>query len=379
MAKNIRIAFLAKRESVHTEKWISYFAEKGYDVHLITLTSHFNSFTSARVKPIKGVKIHELKHFGRLTTNIAYPLMILKIWKAIKKISPDILHAHYVLHYGSYGAFIWFKPFVITVWGSDILIDPYKSMMNRFFVNHALKKADLITCDAKHMMRALKQMGVIPEKISLIHFGVDTKKFSPRKKSEKLRVELGINESLAVISLRNLEPLYDVESLIRSVPLVLKKVPESRFVIAGRGSEETKLKELTISLGVSDNVMFVGFIQNEEIPEWLNTMDVCVSTSLSDAGIAASTAEAMACGLPVIVTDVADNKKWVEDGVNGFLVPIKDPKSLAEKIIYLLENDDIRKKFGKISRKIIEERNNYYKEMEKMEAIYEELVRRHEK
>ncbi len=108
-------------------------------------------------------------------------------------------------------------------------------------------------------------------------------------------------------------------------------------------------------------------------------MDVYVSTSLSDAGIDASTAEAMACGLPVVVTDVADNKKWVDNGVNGFVVPVKDPKSLAEKIIYLLQNEDIRKKFGKINRKIIEERNNYYKEMKKMEDIYKELIRRHEK
>jgi len=108
-------------------------------------------------------------------------------------------------------------------------------------------------------------------------------------------------------------------------------------------------------------------------------VDVYVSTSLSDAGIAASTAEAMACRLPVVVTDVADNKKWVDNGVNGFVVPIKDPKSLAEKIIYLLQNENIRKKFGKINRKIIEEKNNYYKEMKKMEDIYKRLTRRHEK
>jgi len=182
-----------------------------------------------------------------------------------------------------------------------------------------------------------------------------------------------------VISLRNLDPIYDVESLIRSVPWVLKEVPESKFLIAGKGSEEKRLRELAKSLGVSDNVKFVGFIPNKELPAYLNTVDVCVSTSLSDAGIAASTAEAMACGLAVIVTDVADNRKWVEDGVNGFVVPIKDPKSLAEKIIYLLRNEDIRNQFGKINRKIIEERNNYYKEMEKMEEVYKELIQRHGK
>jgi glycosyltransferase involved in cell wall biosynthesis len=223
------------------------------------------------------------------------------------------------------------------------------------------------------------RLGAASEKISLIYFGIDTRKFTPGQKSETLRTKLGIYDSPVVVSLRNLEPLYDVESLIRSVPLVLKEVPESKFVIAGKGSEENRLRELVKSLGVSDSVRFVGFIPNDELPQYLTTMDVYVSTSLSDAGIAASTAEAMACGLPVMVTDVADNRKWVEDGVNGFVVPIKDPKSLAEKIICLFKNENIRKKFGKINRKIIEERNDYYKEMEKMEDVYKELVKRHEK
>jgi glycosyltransferase involved in cell wall biosynthesis len=125
-------------------------------------------------------------------------------------------------------------------------------------------------------------------------------------------------------------------------------------------------------------VKFIGFIQNDKLPEYLNSMDVYVSTSLSDAGIAASTAEAMACGLPVIVTDVADNRVWVEDGVNGFVIPVKDPKLLAERVIHLLKNEDIRRRFGNISRKVIEERNNYYKEMAKMEEIYKKLVEEYE-
>jgi glycosyltransferase involved in cell wall biosynthesis len=85
----------------------------------------------------------------------------------------------------------------------------------------------------------------------------------------------------------------------------------------------------------------------------------------------------MACGLPVVITDFGDNRKWVEDGVSGFIVPLKDPESLAEKIIYLLKNEDVRKEFGTRNRKIIEERNNYYKEMEKMENIYIELIKRY--
>jgi len=377
MGKNIRIAFLADGESVHTKKWVGYFAEKGYDVHLITFATYHGA--RSRVKPINGVKIHELRHFGRFTTNFAFPLMIWKTWKVVKEISPDILHAHYVLHYGSFGALTGFEPFVVTAWGSDILIGPRESAMKRYLVSYTLKKANLITCDGEHIMELIERMGVISEKIRLIHFGVDTTKFSLAQKSEKLRAELGIYDLPTAISLRNLEPLYDVESLIKSVPLVLKEIPESQFVIAGRGSEERRLRGLAKSLGVSKSVKFVGFIPNDELPRYLTSMDVYVSTSLSDAGIAASTAEAMACGLPVIITDFGDNRKWVKDGVNGFVIPLRDPDSLAEKIVYLLKNENVRATFGKINRKIIEEKNNYYKEMKKVESVYEELAEMHTK
>ena len=361
----MKICYLANGQSVHVQKWIKYFADRNHEVHLAT----FNE-----PEQIEGVKVRKLRY----SSKFAYPFRIAAVKSAVKEIDPDILHAHYVSHYGVYGALTGFKPFVVTAWGSDVLIEA-SSIIKQPLVRYALKRADLITCDAGHMQKAMIRLGADSDKINLVGFGIDTGKFSPGQKSETLRAKLEIYNSPVVISLRTLEPLYDVESLIRSVPLVLKEIPETKFLIAGKGSEERRLKKLAASLGVSESVKFMGFIPNDELPEYLTTSDVYVSTSPCDAGIAASTAEAMACGLPVIVTDVAENKKWVEDGVNGFLIPVKDPKSLAEKTVYLLKNEDINKNFGKCNRKIIVERNNYYKEMEKMEYLYKKLVQRYEK
>jgi glycosyltransferase involved in cell wall biosynthesis len=370
----VRICYLANASSIHTSKWAKFFVSRKHEVHVV-------SFEDAQ---IGGAAVHVVR-LPVHVKNAAFALKIVSIPRVrtlIKRIDPDVLHAHYVTNYGLFGALCGFKPFVITAWGSDVLIDPqarFISMIKRPIAHYALRRADMITCDADHMKQAIASMGISSEKITLIYFGIDNEKFSPQEKSETVRAKLGLHDSLVVISLRNLERLYDVESLVRSVPLVLKDVPEAMFIIAGRGSEEKKLRELAKSLGVSNSVKFIGFIPNNELPQYLNTVDVYVSTSLSDAGIAASTAEAMSCGLPVIVTDVADNKKWVKDGVNGFVLQTKDHQHLAEKIIYLLKNEDLRKRFGRINRKIIDERNNYYKEMDKMERIYEELVQRHEK
>jgi glycosyltransferase involved in cell wall biosynthesis len=352
---------------------VKYFVENGHEVHVI-------SFEKAR---IEGTTVHILK-LPVLVRSATFPVKVASIFRIkalIDRIKPDVVHAHFVSNYGLFGALCGFNPFVITAWGSDVLIISGRliSTIKTYIAKYALRKADLVTCDAQHMKTAMIKLSVPPEKIEIIYFGVDTRKFSRKEPSQKLMAELGTHDLPTVISLRNLEPLYDVESLIRAAPIVLKEAPKTKFLIAGKGSEENKLRELATSLGLSANVRFIGFIPNDELPAYLSTTDVYVSTSLSDAGVAASTAEAMSCGMPVIVTDVADNRKWVEDGVNGFVVPVKNPKALAEKIIYLLKSEDIRKKFGEVSRRIIEERNNYYKEMEKMESIYKKLVEMHKR
>ena len=82
----------------------------------------------------------------------------------------------------------------------------------------------------------------------------------------------------------------------------------------------------------------------------------------------------MACELPVVVTDSGDNRNWIKDGKNGFIVPTTNPNKLAKKIIYLLKQPNMRKDFGRINRGIVQDRAHYQKEMEKMEKLYQEVT-----
>ena len=177
-----------------------------------------------------------------------------------------------------------------------------------------------------------------------------------------------------VISLRNFEPVYDISTLLRAIPLVLRVHPAVRFTIVGRGSLAEELKAQAQRLGIHAAVQFIGFVPNDQLPELLRSADVYVSTSLSDAGIAASTAEAMACGRAVVITDSGENGKWVRDGFNGFLVPVSQPEILAERICRLLSDADMRHSFGAAARTVIMERNDYTVEMTKMQALYQALA-----
>jgi len=356
----------------HTQRWIRYFADAGHEVHLIISSDKLS------LVGFEKINIHLLKRFGPHTRTVNYIInsipLVIQFNRLIKSINPDIIHVHQISDLALLGLINRFHPLVVTPWGSDVLIAPKKSKISRYIVKNVLKKADLITCDAEHIKKPLIELGADPGKIRLIYFGIDTQKFNPGQKDIQIRKELGIPGAPIIISSRRLDSDCDVESLITAIPLVLKEFPEVIFVIAGVGSQAVKLKELAKSLGVSESVKFAGWIPNDELPNYLTSADIFVSTSLSDAGLAASTAEAMACGLPVIITDFGDNRKWVEDGVNGFIVPMRDPHALASRIVYLLQNENERKKFGHVCRQIIEERNNWEKEMKKMGTLYEELI-----
>ena len=349
-------------------RWAKYFANKGHEVHLI-------SFGASSENTVENVNMHLLtmSHHPILR---CYPIRIRRL---IRKIDPDILHAHYISGYGLLGALSGFHPFILSAWGSDVLVTAKESKMEKWSAKFAIKKADVLHCDADHIMAPLMELGAKPEKINIVYFGVDTQRFRPMSEDNKLRNELGLFDSPVIISLRNLEPIYDIETLINSIPLVLKEIPKAKFVVVGSGSQEVRLKEYAKSLAVSASVIFTGRIPNNEPPKYFNSADIYVSTSLSDAGLAASTAEAMACGLPVIITDFGDNRKWVKDGTNGFLIPLRNPEALATKIIYLIRNKEIRNKFGQINRQTIVERNDWQTEMGKVEKLYETSVKKNKK
>lgn len=357
----MRICYLAGGRSVHVQKWVRFFAERGYDVYLAT----FNETSQ-----IEGVKVRKLRYFSKL----AYPFRILTVRKAIKEINPDILHAHYVSHYGVYGALSGFKPFVVTVWGSDIFIDPKKSMAKKYFVKYALKKADLITTDSLSSMKTIVDFGVDEEKVKLIVHGVDLGVFHPIENNEEFKKELCIRQNYqVVISTRNLERVYDIGTLIKAIPYVIDECPNTYFLIVGDGTLRHHLEELACKLGVAENVRFVGSVSNREMPKFLGSSDIYVSASLSDTR-SVSLLEAMACGLPVVVTDLEGNKECVKEEVNGFLFSKGDFKALGEKIIYLLGDEDTRRRFGVINRRYVEKEGSYEKEMKKMEKLYKELV-----
>ncbi|MBI4604736.1 MAG: glycosyltransferase [Planctomycetes bacterium] len=370
----MKLCLVATMDTPHTHRWARWFASRGHEVHVI-------SAVPSTVGPLPGVTVHFLPrlrtgvHLLDVALNgVLLPVRVARFRKVLRGIGPDVVHAHYVDDSALSALLAGFRPFVVTAWGSDVLIGPKRSRVLRRAVSHVLRRADLITCDAEHMRDAMVSLGADPRRIHIVFFGTDVERFQPRPRDEELESRLGLAGRPVIVSVRRLEPIYDIPTLVRALPLVLRRFPRAVLLIGSHGSEEPALRRLAADLGVDGSVRFVGSVGEADVPRYMSLADVYVSTSLSDAGLAASTAEAMACGLPAVVTDVCDNAKWVEHGRTGYLFPPRDAEALAERIACALADRPASREVGARGRERIVERNNWAREMERMDALYAGLA-----
>lgn len=352
-------------------KWVNYFASKGYEVHIIS-SQYTRGFHPS-------VKFHCLFYSSKKGRSILRSFIRL-FWQffqtfhtviLLNRIKPDIVNAHYITRYGDLGAFSGFHPFILTTCGSDVLIEPKKSRIRKINTKFTLNRADLIIVDSDLLKREIIPYGIKEDKIKKIFNGIDIEKFSRKDQFLELKKHLLIDDTFPIIlNTRGLKPVYNVEMFIKAIPLVLQKRENAIFIILNDGELMESLKNLASTLGVKESIRFIGGnIDNDQMPQFYSISDIYVSTSLSDS-TSLSLQEAMACEVAPIVTDIPANREWITDGNNGFIVKINDVEDLSNKIITLIDNEDMRKQFGKINRQMIVKNANYHIEMEKVEEIY---------
>ena len=366
----MKIAYLSRGNSIYDRRFLEKMVERGYGVHFI-------SYHHGQPVEVGGVKnyffnyntMHRLK---RLTM----PQTAWHLRRLLNVIKPDVLHTGWVQDHGFLGALSGFHPTLSMPWGSDVLIRPYDSALAMWRSRFTLKRADMITCDARSVKdHIIKLTGDQSDKTVVFPWGIDLKTFRPEH-SGMVGKSLGWEDKKVLICTRNFDiKVHGVEYFIRSIPAVLERCPDVRVIHVGSGPLEQEYRKLVSELNLDQVVHFAGWLDETQMAVHLNAADVYISTSLSD-GTSCSLLEAMACGLPVVVTDVASNFEWVEDGVNGYIVPREDENRLAEKIAVLVENNEVQKKMEERNLEIAHERADWEKNFTILEEIYKALCRK---
>lgn len=341
--------------NVQVRRVAEYFAGTGDEVHLVT----------ARPKPLPGIDVHDFT--GPLARGrSAFILGVPSARRLVRRLRPDLIHVFYATSYGLVASMIPGPPVALSPMGTDVLISARQSRLSEAMVRRAIRRADVVFSVAPHMTRRLIELGAVPSGIHTFPRGVDLERFVlPTRKGDPDRP--------VIVSVRKLEPVYNIEQLIRAVPLVLEHHPRAEFVIYGEGVLRRELGSLAVTEGVAAKVRFAGSVEHDRIPEILSQGDIYVSCARSD-GASVSLLEAMASGLYPIVSDIEANRTWIREG-NGDLVPLDDPPALADRICRAISRlgreGDLRVR----NRTLIQERASWSSNMPRMKSVYQDLVR----
>lgn len=361
----VKICFLASSYSWHSQSWINYFVESGYEVHIISDSKYLGD----RVISHKVKRLNIQRNLSLL--RLLYDFQRFK--KIIHEIKPDILHAMPVSN-GLFGALLSFKPLIITGFGSEILIQPHKSYLKYLEIKYILSKATLSITESKITKRQMLRFQRI-KNCEVIVFGVDKKIFNDNVPIKSLKDSLGITSENIILSPRSMIENSNIDQIIEAIPLVLEQEPQVVFIFKYNfGHLQPDMEKLVKRLGVNNNTRFIGYTPDlTSMPAYYNIATACVSIPSSDS-TARAWFESIACGTPLILSDIPNTHEWFKHDENALIVPMKNPNILAKSIIEIIQNKELKHRLLDNGKRLLERKGNFNKNMKRMESLYNSVV-----
>ncbi len=229
-------------------------------------------------------------------------------------------------------------PYTVLTYGKEVWEPLSKSKQQ------ALRAADRVWTISRYSRDELcKANGVDPKKVDFLYCAVDGERFTPQAKSADLVAKYGLADARVLLTVARLwsgDPYKGVDVTIRALPQILAKFPDVKYLVVGRGDDQPRLAQLAIDLGVSDRVVFAGFVATADLVEHYNLADAYVMPSQEGFGIVYL--EAMACGKPVLSGDADGSADPLQDGRFGWQVPHRDPDAVAIAVSAMLAGGDRR-------------------------------------
>jgi len=293
----------------------------------------------------------------------------------ILRLNPDIIDAHSHLFLTTYMAIKLSKkqkiPSIVTVHGFAVERGPVVNSAQKIYLFSLARQifvdATRIICLTRYdAHKIMKYYGIKKEKIRIIPNPVDINLFKPANKRPEAPVFIWVGRFV---------PEKGLQYLIGAMREVVKIYRDTKLILVGDGPLLPYIKNLVKNYNLESNVVFTGFIEHNRIPEILSKAYAFIFPSLSE-GMPVAVLEAMACGLPVIASDLPGIREIIRNGYNGILVPSKSTFALKEAMIRLISNEQLAKKMGERARKHIEKRHSWDCVLKALDGTYKEILRR---
>jgi L-malate glycosyltransferase len=363
----MRIIYFSKSYTPHDYRFLSSLSGTDHEVYYLRLEANKRQ-TEDRPVPENIQQIlwaggqHEFRwrDVPRLTSDLR---------RLTKEFKPHLIHAGPIQNCAFLAALSGFRPLLAMSWGYDLVMDADKSAWMRWVTRYTLQRSAFFASDANVSRDKAVSFGMDPEKTVIFPWGTDIEHFHPK------HFQLPDPQSFTLFCNRTWEPIYGVDVLAKAFVKVANANPDVNLILLGGGSEGSRIRQFLMHGGVLDRVHFGGHVSQADLPHWYHMADLYISPSHVD-GSSVSLMEALACGLPCLVSDIPGNREWVENGVNGWLFRDGDVEALAEKILNAIENRRLFDEIGKAARKTAEEKADWKKNFGKLLEAYKKVVSR---
>ena len=361
-----RILLLADINSVHTQKWAIGLAKNGYKIGIFS----FNGPETSWYKEYDIDCLHKpsiVKSSNKFLAKLAYIAFLPKVKAVIKEFQPDILHAHYASSYGLLGALSGFHPYIISAWGTDVMKFPHINFITKQIIKFNLRSADSICATSYTIKKHIRQL--TNKKVEVIPFGVDLTEFVNRRNFDK-------DDSVFTIGCtKALEKIYNIKALVLSFSVLKRKFPfkKIKLIIVGDGSERDFLEKMVSELQLNDDVIFEGKLPHEVVAIKINEFDVLVNLSEYES-FGVSVVEAMACQIPVIVSDAEGLKEVVNNQNNGTIVSSSNIHQIVNALEKLMLNKELRTRIGINAVERVRNNYNWLSNLQQMIKVYNSVL-----
>lgn len=339
------------------------------EVHIIVLSE------KECTEKLFGSTVHFIKGGTFIAANYFYNPTLIK--NKILEIDPDIIHVHQAFNYHSIAVCALTRkyPLIVTIHQgmadeikhrlSPSLRRYIKLKINPYLEKRLLKRASQIIVLSPHVKGYFSDF---QSKMTVIPNGVDFEEIQNSGQKSDIAHH-------SIFFAGRLEKVKGVDLLIMAIPQIKRLIPDVMVYIAGSGSEEKKLKNIVKEMNLRENVRFLGFISGDEKWSYYKSADIFVLPSLSEMA-PVCLPEAMACGIPVVASNVGGIPYVVENGKTGLLFERGSIDDLAEKIITLFQNRELREKMNKAAQERAKE-FSWERITDRTIELYMEEISRH--
>lgn len=350
----MRVLYVSLDYTPHDHRFLEALGRSGNVVHYLRLQDDGRAL-ERRPLP-EGVELMTGWRPRRVLSLIESPSVVRFLRQQLPQLGPDIVHAGPIQIGAGLVAAAGSHPLVSMSWGSDLLRGARRGW-GRWMASYALRRSDVLVCDCQAVRLKAVELGMDPERIAVFPWGVDLDHFSPGRPA-RLRGELGWDTAFVVLSTRAWERAYGVDILVRAFIQAAAGVTDLRLLLLGNGTLEDRLRRQLDQAGLTDRVSFRGQVGYEALPDVYRSADVYLSASRSD-GSSISLLEAMACGLPALVSDIPGNREWVTPGQTGWWFRDGDDSALAAAIVQASQTRGTLPELGRRARQVAEARADW--------------------